>query len=97
LNLGVTTLSTFSKSSVSISSNQDLNSIKVNWFQNSLNIESSADNYDVELYNVNGQWLESYINNKYNSKIEIPELSKGIYFANIISSNYTKSFKFVVQ
>ncbi len=97
LNLGVTTLNTFSKSSVSISSVQELNLFKVNWINNSLSIETNADNYDVEIFNINGQLLESYSNNKYSAKIEMLKLSKGIYFANIISSNYSKSFKFVVQ
>lgn len=97
INSGVTTLGSIIKSSVSITSNTNNDDMIVHYFGNELSIESKEKIINLEIYNASGQLIGNEFVNGFEKKVFTSNYSKGVYFANIISLNHSKSYKFVVQ
>jgi hypothetical protein len=94
---GVTSLGSINKSSISIVSNDDESDIMMQYNNNELIVDSKFKTVSVSIYNAKGQLIESNNYPQGKNVLSTNLLSKGIYFANIVSINNSKSYKFVVQ
>ena len=63
--------------------------------ENLLNIQTTATNYSVETYNIQGQLINVARNVSETQTIDYSNYTTGIYFMKIISENTAKTFKIV--
>ena len=97
INSGVTSLGSITKSSISILTNEDNSSITLQFFRNEMTIDSKEEAVSLSIYNSTGQLIKNENYNIGKNVLSMDHLAKGIYFANIISRNNSKSYKFVIQ
>lgn len=85
-------LSAINKSLFSFSPNPVKETIKVNFNENLYNYENQ-----IQIMDINGRLIKSYIINSNSYPIDVSFLSNGIYFIRGISTNKSYTYKFVKQ